>query len=176
MLVIGSLVAFGCGGSSSSHSSSTASASPRPRPAAVTKTSSTTHPVKSRFAPHAGLAFGSFHRWIYRPFRAGDFNDPLAHKVTVSKAVSALTFVIHEVNLAQQDAGHSRALSKVVAPLAAIATTLPLIHTGLASHGSGAAAVDSAAIKYVNAKINVVDTAARVAGQPITETTAGAKF
>ena len=43
---------------------------------------------------HAGLAFGAFHRWIYKPAKAGELSHPLEHKfttVTVSSIKSQAT-------------------------------------------------------------------------------------
>ena len=53
---------------------------------------------------HAGLAFGAFHRWIYKPAKAGDLSHPLEHKLTTVKAALAAAFVYHELKLALADA------------------------------------------------------------------------
>src|SRR5205807_538341 len=68
------LVAAGCGSKSSSSTSG------------GTVSTSTTHLAKTKFVFHAGLAFGAFHHFVYKPFRAGDFKHPLSHKLTVAKA------------------------------------------------------------------------------------------
>src|SRR5436190_5979958 len=105
--------AAGCGSSSSSSSSS----------AAAGATSSTTgqieHP-KAKFVLHAGLAFGAFHRWIYKPAKAGELRHPLGHPLTAAKAALAAVFVYHEVKLALADAQSDPTLSKLVAPITAL--------------------------------------------------------
>ena len=83
-------------GSSSSSSSSSASAS--------ASTTATTKLAKTKFVLHAGLAFGAFHRWIYKPAKAGDLSHPLEHKLTTVKAALAAAFVYHELKLALADA------------------------------------------------------------------------
>ncbi|HTS73873.1 MAG TPA: hypothetical protein VMG74_09185, partial [Gaiellaceae bacterium] len=50
-----------CGSSKSTATSSAAAGT------ATTATTSTTHLAKTKFVLHAGLAFGAFHRWIYKP-------------------------------------------------------------------------------------------------------------
>jgi hypothetical protein len=54
---------------------------------------------KTKFALHAGLAFGAFHHFIYGPFKAGGLHGvaPLA------KAGAAGLFTVHELKLAKAD-------------------------------------------------------------------------
>lgn len=192
LLLVAGLVLAACGGSNSSSASSTTAATTaattsihsgstsRTKSHSLRATSSKTtakgHPSTNRFAHDAGLAFGAFHRWIYKPFKAGDFSHPQSHQAEVSKAIGAATYVAKEVGLAQHDAASSKALSKLVPTLKAIATTINVLPSGLASKSPVAATVDAAAINYVNGKITSVEAAARAAGFPITEMTAGANF
>jgi hypothetical protein len=37
-------------------------------------TSNTKSFAKTKFVLHAGLAFGAFHRYLYKPYQAGTFN------------------------------------------------------------------------------------------------------
>ncbi len=154
LLLVAALALSACG---SSHSSSSASSG------------ATTHFAKSKFVLHAGLAFGAFHRWIYKPYRAGVLGHPLLHKLAFIKALAAGAFVIHEVKLARADAAQSRLLRHVVLPLTALGSSVALIHTALSHHQ-----VDSGQITTANSAISSASSASSAAGQPITETTAGA--
>ena len=67
VLAVAVLAAAGCGSSSSSStngSSTTATAG------AVSST--------ARFILHAGLAFGAFHRYIYKPLKSGALKNPFS--------------------------------------------------------------------------------------------------
>lgn len=71
LLVLLALTVAGCGSSSSSDSAASTSA------AKTTTASSPTHLATAKFVLHAGLAFGAFHRYIYKPLRAGAFTSLL---------------------------------------------------------------------------------------------------
>ncbi|MDQ6730294.1 MAG: hypothetical protein M3022_08325 [Actinomycetota bacterium] len=73
---------------------------------------------------HAGLAFGAFHRYIYKPFRSGGFTPPLRHKLAIVKAGAPALFAYHEIKIALIDAQSSALLSKLVSPLTALRTRL----------------------------------------------------
>jgi hypothetical protein len=136
MLLVSALALGACGSSSSSSSGSSSSA-------AATSTG-TTHLAKTKFVLHAGLAFGAFHRWIYKPFKAGVLSHPLLHKLAFIKALAAGAFVIHEVKLARADAAQSRLLSHVVVPLTALGSSVALIRAALSHHQVNAAQINSA--------------------------------
>jgi hypothetical protein len=160
LLVVTALATVaGCGSNSKSSRSSTAAA-----------TQAHTHFAKTKFLLHAGLAFGAFHHWIYKPFKAGDFSHPLRHKLTVVKALAAAAFVSHEVLLARRDIGASKLLSKVVLPLITIGGSVAVIRSALKSHQAPSASSVSSA----NSSISTVESRSSAAGSPITETTAGA--
>jgi hypothetical protein len=153
LLLVGSaLVAAGCGSSNSS-SGSTA------------PNSTSIHFAKTKFALHAGLAFGTFHHFIYQPFKAGDFSHPFSHKFTILKAVAAGLFVEHEVKTALADARASKLLSHVVAPLAALGGGLALIRATIKSGHPNAGAITSA-----NSNVSSAEFNSSSAGQPIKET------
>ncbi|MET9070245.1 hypothetical protein, partial [Streptosporangium sandarakinum] len=58
--------------------------------------------AKTRFALHAGLALGAFHRYIYRPLRSGGFKAGAEkRKRTFAKAAVAGLFTIHELKVAR---------------------------------------------------------------------------
>jgi hypothetical protein len=100
-LVVFGLVVAGCGNSNSSSSSTAAGGSA----ASSSTTSSVGRLPTVKFALHAGLAFGAFHRWIYKPLKNGTFSGGiLKHKVALVKAGLAGVFAYHELKLAIQDA------------------------------------------------------------------------
>src|SRR5436305_6737056 len=112
LAVVGCVVAIGVAGCGSSNSSSSTTAT------------TTTHLAKTKFVFHAGLAFGAFHHFIYKPYRAGNFRHSLYHKLAVVKAALAATFVYHELKLAANDAKSSRVLSKLFAPITIVAAKI----------------------------------------------------
>jgi len=78
---------------------------------------------KTKFLFHAGLAFGAFHRYIYKPFKAGTFTGP--NKVTaIAKAALAGLFVYHEVGEALKQAQCSHTLAVLVSPLTALSSAI----------------------------------------------------
>ena len=99
LLVLALLFATACGSKSSS------SSGPGGGPAVqATAPAKTIHFAKTKFLLHAGLAFGAFHRYVYKPFKAGAFSHPLQHKLALLKAGAAALFVVHEVRKAREDA------------------------------------------------------------------------
>lgn len=110
VLLVAALALAGCGSSTSSTSS----------PASATSTTAHVHFAKTKFLLHAGLAFGAFHRYIYKPFRSGGFKPVSSHKLAIAKAGAAGLFAYHEVKIALVDARSSATLSKLVSPLTAL--------------------------------------------------------
>lgn len=94
----------------------------RPRPADVAPCGAAgtkdrhVHFARTKFLLHAGLAFGAFHRYIYKPFLSGGFTPPLRHKLAIVKAGAAALFAYHEIKIALIDAQSSALLSKLVSP------------------------------------------------------------
>ena len=142
----------GCGSSASSSTSAAAGGSP---PAHV-------HFAKTKFVLHAGLAFGAFHRYIYKPFRSGGFTPPGRHKLAIVKAGVAALFIYHEVKIALVDAQSSPLLSKLVSPLTALQTRMQ----GLAQRLHGGQ-LDSSAINAAGGDVTSLGSAAAQAGAPV---------
>ncbi len=140
------LVVAGCGSSSSSG------------------TSKVSHP-KTSFVIHAALAFGTFHHFIYKPFKAGDFSHPFSHKLKIAEAVAAGLFVEHEVKLALTDAKGSKLLSHVVAPLTALGGVIALVRSSIKGGHP-----DTSAINSADSSIASIKSQSSSAGQPIQET------
>jgi hypothetical protein len=152
VLVLAVGVAAGCGSSASNSSGAGASQS-----------STTTHFAKTKFALHAGLAFGAFHRYIYKPWKEGKFSGGLFHhKIATIKAALAAAFAYHEIKLALQDARSSKILSTLLSPLLALQNKLSALHGGL-QHGN----VDGSAIDSANSDTSSIGSQASQKGQPI---------
>jgi hypothetical protein len=143
LLVTVALAAAGCGSSSSSTVAAASSSSSQTTSASSTSNVGRLPTVK--FVLHAGLAFGAFHRYIYKPFKAGDFSGGLfKHKLTVVKAGLAGLFAYHELKLAVKDAQASPTLAKLVAPVTALADKLKSIGSSVKGGNPDAASLASA--------------------------------
>ncbi len=154
----GSGAASGAGSSSSSASGSTdANGCP---------TSNTTTFAKSKFVLHTGLAFGTFHRYIYKPFKAGQFSSGASGRVaTFAKAGATALFAKREIRLASQDVKANPTLCRVLAaPLSKLAATFDGLSTKL-KHG------DTSGVSDANSQIAGISAASAKGGAPITERT-----
>jgi hypothetical protein len=147
------LALFGAGCASSGSTSSAGAAS----------ATSTTHFAKTKFLLHAGLAFGAFHRYIYKPFKSGAFSGGLFHhKLATIKAALAAAFAYHEVKLALTDARSSKILSTLLSPLLAVQTKFHSLVSGL-KQGT----VDPGSILSANSLTGQASQASASAGQSI---------
>ena len=155
-----SLAVVACGSSSNSSPTTSGAA------AGTTATTSTVHLAKTKFVLHAGLAFGAFHRWIYKPAKAGELTHPLQHKLTTLKAALAAAFVYHEVKQALAAARGDPTLSKLVAPLDDLQSKLQSLVGSIKS--GGATPGDATGLDGI---ISSIKDKASGAGQPITEQT-----
>ncbi|CAO5246778.1 hypothetical protein [Frankia sp. AgKG'84/4] len=90
------------GSSSSASGVSAASASADPELSGACPTNGNSRAfAKTRFALHAGLALGAFHRYIYKPLKNGGFKAGAdKRKRSFAKAAIAGVFVVHEVKVA----------------------------------------------------------------------------
>jgi hypothetical protein len=162
LLVLALLSVSACGSKSSTSSGSEAGAG--------TSSPQTTVPAKhirfakTKFLLHAGLAFGAFHRYIYKPFKAGAFSHPLQHKLAVLKAAAAALFVVHEVRKASEDAQSSALLRKLFSPLTALGASVAGLTAGLRSGHADAATLGSA-----NGAIESIEQRASGAGASVRE-------
>ncbi|MGH3770868.1 MAG: hypothetical protein ACRDRW_05655 [Pseudonocardiaceae bacterium] len=112
---------------------------------------------KTKFVLHAGLAFGAFHHFIYRPYKAGDLHGFAAPV----KAGLAGLFAVHELKLAKADAESSPTLCHLAAPFdkagAAISSSISRIKGGKASNED---------IESLNNDVNAVQSGAQADGVP----------
>lgn len=165
------LLVAGCGSKSSSSSSASSSAGSPATPAAPAPGGTQSTPQKTRFAKtkfvfHAGLAFGAFHRYIYKPFRSGGLTKGgvLSHKKALVKAGLAGLFAFHEIKLALKDAKSSPLLTKLLTPLTALGNKLRSLGSGLKG-----GKVDQASINSSNSDISSISAKSGSAGQPISD-------
>jgi hypothetical protein len=157
LLLVG-LVA--CGSSSKSSSQAQGTGTSATQTSGVGKTRF----AKTKFVLHTGLAFGAFHRYIYKPFRSGGFSPPLRHKAALVKAGLAAVFAYHEIKIALMDARSSRLLSKLVSPLTALQAKLSSLGASL-KRGK----LDAGQINSANADVNSASALSAKAGQPIAD-------
>ena len=157
VLVLGVFAAAGCGSSGSGSSSSSAAGS-------GSTTASVGHLPTAKFVLHAGLAFGAFHRYIYKPFKAGSFTRGsfFKHKLELVKAGLAGLFAYHELKLEVADAKASPILSKLLTPVTALAAKLSALGSDLKSGHLAPSSVQSA-----NSDITSLANQARQSGASI---------
>jgi hypothetical protein len=123
----------GCGPKSGSAAAASASASASAVPGAACQQVGSVSFDKTKFVLHAGLAFGAFHHFVYKPYKAGTLHGfgPLA------KAGLAGLFTVHELRLAKADAESSPTLCHLAAPFdqagAAISAAVSKIKSGRAT-------------------------------------------
>lgn len=71
--------------------------------------------AKTRFLLHAGLGFGAFHRYIYKPLKNGGFAADAAHRTKAFvKAALAGAFVLRELFEMDKFANADKTLCKIV--------------------------------------------------------------
>jgi hypothetical protein len=127
-------------------------------------TSNTTSFAKSKFVLHSGLAFGAFHRYLYKPFRAGTFQSG-AHGRTIAlvKAGAAALFIKREARLTYEDVQANPTLCRSIGqPMQQIGDKVQDAVDGL-RHG------DFSAISVLEGAIGGVESKSSSAGTPIQE-------
>jgi hypothetical protein len=120
--------------------------------------------AKTKFLAHSALGFGAFHRYIYKPYRAGTFRSG-AHGRLVAfiKAGLAALFIKREIRLAFAAAQNSPALCKlVVSPMRTVSETVQAAVSKL-KHG------DASGVGSVETAISQVESQASSQGANIVE-------
>lgn len=132
--------------------------------ALTTKTVPNVHFAKTKFVLHLGLAFGAFHRYIYKPYQAGTFRSGAHGRLTAFiKAALAALFIKREIRLAGVAAQNSPALCKIVlSPLRTVSETVQAAVTKLKGG-------DASGIGPVQNAISQVESGASSQGAGITE-------
>ena len=111
-------------GTAATSASSTAAASPEA--VATSCPAQASDFAKTKFLAHAALGFGAFHRYIYKPYRAGTFRSGAHGRLTAFiKAGLAALFIKREIRLAGVAAQNSPALCKaILTPLRTVSETI----------------------------------------------------
>jgi hypothetical protein len=160
------LVVFLAAGCKSS-ATGAASSSPSAATATAVATSCPTQAsgfAKTKFVTHAALGFGAFHRYIYKPYKAGTFRSGAHGRLgAFIKAGLAALFIKREIRLAGLAAQKSPALCKVVlSPLRTVSETIQAAVTKLKGG-------DTSGISNVQGAITQVKSGATSQGATITE-------
>jgi len=144
------------GGSSAAASGSTSVANA----GASCPASNTTDFAKTKFVLHTGLAFGAFHRYLYKPFQAGTFRSGAHGRITAFvKAGVAALFIKREVRLASEDAKANPTLCKLIAaPLQAISDQVSGVASSLATGDTTGITGIEQAVQTVEGKASSVGT------------------
>lgn len=162
LLVALALASAGCGSSSSTSGGGGGGSS-----ASSSTPAKTVHFAKTKFVLHAGLAFGAFHRYLYKPLRAGVFSNPLSHKAALVKAVLASAFIVHELKIAYTDAQSSPLLTKLVSPLTALKTKATTMIAGLKAGHYDPAQINSAQSDVASITSSAAGAGAQVKDLPV---------
>jgi hypothetical protein len=127
-------------------------------------THNTTSFAKTKFVLHLGLAFGAFHRYLYKPFRAGSFSHGAHGRFTTFiKAGLAAAFMEHEVRLAAGDVQANPTLCKVIAaPMRSLFSSLGGVVSGL-RHG------DTSVVQNAQKNLGSIESSAAAQGSKIVE-------
>lgn len=151
------LVLAGCGGSR------TAAPPLGAQGAAACPQTPSGHFDKTKFATHAGLGFGAFHHFIYRPFKSGDLSAGTPGRVRrLATAALATGFTVHELKVAQRDAQDDPTLCRAVAaPLSQAAASLQRL-TGSVRSGN----VSGGDLDQVNGTLGQAQQGSARAGDP----------
>lgn len=88
------------------------------------------HFAKTRFLTNAGLAAGTFRRYIYKPYRAGAFNSGAPkRKRTIVKAAAAAIFAFDQLRRAKANAQADPTLCKVlIGPIDKLTASMKDLH------------------------------------------------
>ncbi|WP_344837391.1 hypothetical protein [Actinocorallia longicatena] len=140
-----------------------ASASPSTCPTKATKSF-----AKTRFAADMGLAFGTFYRWIYKPFQAGTFKAGAdGRKTAIAKGAAAGLFTVNRLNAARKLVSADPTLCKYLkAPFDKVTESIQSAVNGLKSG-------DTSAIAGAGAAIEQARKAAQDSGVNITDRSTG---
>ncbi|WP_310964187.1 hypothetical protein [Nocardioides terrisoli] len=111
LAVVVTLGLTGCGSSNDT----TASGQSTMSAAQACPTAATKSFAKTRFAADVGLIAGSFHHWIWKPYRAGSFKKGAHHRFfAIAKAVATAAFISHEMKNALDNVKASPTLCKAL--------------------------------------------------------------
>jgi hypothetical protein len=120
--------------------------------------------AKTKFVLHSGLAFGAFHRYLYKPYQAGTFKKGGSGRIAAFiKGGLAALFIKREIRLASEDVKANPTLCKAIAaPLGKIGDTVQAAFDKLKSG-------DASGVTDVNSQISSVEGTSNKDGVAITE-------
>ena len=114
-------------------------------PAAACSASGTHILSKTRFLLHAGIGFGAFHRYIYKPLKTGGFSAGSRGRTKAFlKAAGSVALIIHELKQAKKFAESDPTLCKLAAPLDDLNTKITGLGSKLKDGSASTADLDSA--------------------------------
>ncbi len=118
---------------------------------------------KVKFALHAGLAFGAFHRYILKPYRSGAFRKSAPGRTkALVKAGAAALFAYHELKVARTDAvcdgPRLRRLADSISNALSAVNSLRVLKTG-----AGLGAIDIAREAFDRLGADAKDSGAPIA-------------
>ena len=93
-----------------------------------------------------GLAFGAFHRYIYKPLKLGELRSGAPHRLAVlAKGALAAAFIVHELRIAHEDALASNQLRPLLVKLDNLEARIRGLVPGLKSGSASTQAISGAA-------------------------------
>jgi hypothetical protein len=111
----------------------------------TTETVKNIHFANTKFVLHMGLAFGAFHRYIYKPLKYGYFRSGSPHRLrTLAKAALAAAFIVHELRIAHEDALASNQLRPLINRLDNLLARIRAVVPGLKGGSADAGAITGA--------------------------------
>lgn len=159
LLLIGTLILAGCGSSTKTVSATGANGQ------VTTQKVPAIHFANTKFIFHTGLAFGAFHRYIYKPLRAGALRSGAPGRIKVLlKGAAAAVFIVHELRIAHDDALASNQLR----PLANKVDGL-LAKVGGLVHGLKTGSVNPSEITGASGAVDSLGSASSGLGAKIKE-------
>ena len=144
-----------CGGSDSTNTTTASTTCPTDNTKAFPKT---------RFVADVGLIAGSFHHWIWKPYRAGKFKKGADGRTfAIVKAVAAAAFIKHEIGNARDNVRADPTLCKT------IGGALDKLASAFDSVSSKIRGGDFGSLLTINGLIGTVTSAMGSNGMKVTE-------
>lgn len=169
-----SLLLTACGSKTSPSTGSVAAPTQGSTSAGTTAGTATTDPqcpssnaknfAKTKFVLHTAEGFGAFHRYLYKPYKAGAFSKGSSGRIkTFLKAGAAALFIKRQVRLASEDVKANPTLCKAIAaPLSKVGEQI----SGAVTKLKGG---DPSGIEAVNTSIDNIKNSAASNGVAVQE-------
>ena len=120
---------------------------------------------KTRFLLHAGIGFGAFHRYMYKPLKNGGFSAGSQGRTKAFlKAAGSVAVVIRELKQAKKFAESDPTLCKLAAPLDDLSNKITGLESKLKDGSASAADLESA-----NNAISQISSQSASAGATVKE-------